>query len=63
MTTPTDVERALARRAARLAARFAKPVSVCPYDPHGDTTRERLLADEFVREYRRHVPSATDYTT
>lgn len=61
-TIPTDAERGIARRAARLAARFGKPISACPWDPHGDT-RARLLAVEFVREFRRHVPSSTDYTT
>ncbi|CAM3431728.1 hypothetical protein [Stackebrandtia soli] len=59
---PTDAERRLARRTARIAVRNGRPVSVCPYDPNG-ATRHRLLALEFVREYRRHQPSTTDYTT
>ena len=60
--TATGAERMRAIRLGRLAAGRGSPVTACPYNANG-TPAERVLALLFVREYQRHAPDPTDYTS
>ncbi|MGH8875788.1 MAG: Rmf/CrpP fold protein [Stackebrandtia sp.] len=59
--TPTDTQRAQARRAARYAARRGSPITACPYPTDGPDVL-RVLAVVFVREYARLIPGSIDHT-
>lgn len=52
-----------ALRAGEQAARDGIPITDCPYDHRGDTSREQALARLWLRGHDRVTPFPVDYST